>query len=221
MRKIISLLHKIHRFYMSFHQWLLAKTDDYLLRSGIDDDYLLFNKSRFAAVQLTPGQEAEIQSLWETHYGRKINLDWHRYYQSYLHNATGGGYDKYYFPYDIYRTELLQILTPNHSARAYGEKGLEEYFLHDSDVTVPQTLLWNTSGYFCDGKREIITAEEAACILTSCGKFVVKPTNSSCGKNVRFFDCTEETAKAIFSSELLIHKYINERRIIWRTKWIK
>jgi len=165
---------------------------------------LYADKSRFASVKLTPEQETEIQSLWETHYGQKINLDWHRFYQSFLHNSVGGGYDKHYFPENIFRDKLLWALTPNRSCvSAYGHKGMEEYFLHNSNVTVPETLLVNASGYFYNGRREVIPEEEAARILISCGKIVAKPTDSTFGRNVRFYDSADGNANGQPGQSLL------------------
>jgi hypothetical protein len=198
MEKIIALLNKFRPMCQRFRRYLSTK-----MLVVATNRMLYAQKSRFASVTLTPEQEAEIQSLWKTHYGREINLDWHRFYQSYLHNSVGGGYDKHYFPDTIYGAELLPVLNPNRRVHVCGDKGMEEYFLHNACVTVPETLLLSGSGYFYNGRREVIAEEDAARILTSCGKIVVKPTHSCAGKGVHFYDCSDGSADGLSGESLL------------------
>lgn len=158
----------------------------YLVKILAGEYYNIFRKRHlYRDVQISDHQEAEIQDLWERHYGKRISTRWHRLYQSY-----SGHFNKRYFPEMLFTTRLERKLNNREVGRMISDKSfLVMYYRDIEGVRMPDTYLINNSGIFYTGNRKIITREKVFSILEDKGEAVIKPTlDSSSGDSVALFN---------------------------------
>lgn len=74
---------------------------------------------------LTKEQEKEIQDYYQPLLGRKVSTRWHQL----LYSITGR-FTPTYLPFDIYH-ELINNLSPWKYIKAFDDKNLYRYLLHD------------------------------------------------------------------------------------------
>lgn len=131
-------------------------------------------------IRLTRQQQRKIEAF----FGRKMNLRWHRLYQSYT-----GTFNKAYFPEVLFSTRLEPILCPQNVCSVLQDKGLVD-ILYGSipGLRLPKTIAVNCSGIYYDGERRIIDRENAIMLTEQWSlhnRFVIKPTvNTHSGNGV-------------------------------------
>lgn len=135
--------------------------------------------------KLTREQENEINGYYKNNYGKRINLKWHKLYQSFT-----GKYDKKYFPEIIFTSELEPLLNNRAIARQLSDKSMIELLYRNvKDLYIPNTILLCASGNFYDSDRSIVSKEDAKKIISNCGKKIIKITRDSCaGRGVLIID---------------------------------
>ena len=138
-------------------------------------------KKIYDSVNLSDEQQKEIQDFFEENYGKKIDLRWHKLYQSFT-----GKYDKKYFPEILFSTMLEPRLSNRKIASLFTDKSMVELLYKSIDgLYIPSTTLVCCSGIFYDSDRNVITKEFALEILNNCGKKIIKKTvDTSSGRGV-------------------------------------
>lgn len=126
----------------------------------------------------TKDQENVIQEYFLINFGRKINLDWHKYYYS-----RNDFFSEKYIPNDIYINDLIYRLNNFDMRKVFSDKNLYEIFF--SDFNLPKGIIRNIQGVFYEGNNPI-TREKALKVCYNLDSVIIKPTiDSSWGENVR------------------------------------
>ena len=128
-------------------------------------------------VDLTKDQEEEIQTYWLGLIGKKIPLDWHRYFY-----ARTGVYSQKYIPTSIYRLELTGRLNQLPYCVPYSDKNIMDIIL--PNVNQPHIYIKNRNGYFYFENKPV-SIEEAERLGANMGEVIIKPTLSSHGNGVK------------------------------------
>lgn len=169
------------------------------------------------AVQITPEQENNIQSLWKSNYGKTIPLYWHRLYASYT-----GLVDVNYFPEIFYSTILERKFNDPYLALSAENKSQLDLLLRlpgcTSSEVVP-LVLFRSDGVYYNSSREAMSETQAIDYLYSYGRCVIKPSmDTDSGRNVCVLDIVEGrdkkrdlTIKDLFDSfdgDFLVQPYV-------------
>ena len=128
---------------------------------------------------------AEIQDYYKLNYGKKIDLRWHRLYQTFT-----GNFDKRYFPEILFSTKLELLLCDRLIARQFTDKSMVELLYGNVlGLVIPKTIVLCCSGIYYDGNRTIISKENALKLLKNCGNKIIKKTiDSDSGRGVSIID---------------------------------
>lgn len=178
----------------------------YILKILIFEWIAIIRKRRlYRNILFEKSQSKEINELWLRNFGKSISLRWHKLYQSINDN-----YNKYYFPDVIFSTVLEPKLNPIDVAKFLSDKSLTELLYSGiPEITFPQTIIVNCSGYFYDLSRNIISIDAAKKSVLALTGFVIKPTlGGSSGNGVQVIDLqnkTENEKKDVIDN--LFYKY--------------
>lgn len=167
-------------------------------------------KKLYRQVELTAEQKKQIDDFYIENYGKKVPYHWHRLYQSYT-----GKFDYRYIPEFIFSTKLEPQRNRRIDVLPFENKNmLSVLFDGISGVRTPETYVMCVDGAYFDGKRNLITREEAIRLLCDFhgGNYeaVIKVTvDSSSGRGVRMLHVSDgkntadgktETFDEIFSA---------------------
>lgn len=128
-------------------------------------------------VELTKGQEREIQGFWRSLIGYDVPIDWHRYFY-----ARTGLFSVKYIPTSLYRLELTGRLNQLPWCVPFSDKNLNDIIL--PEISQPRIFLKNRNGYFYVGNKAL-SLDAAAESCANLGDVIIKPTLSSHGNGVR------------------------------------
>lgn len=129
-------------------------------------------KKIYETVKLSAEQEAAVTRLYQTHYGAKIPLTWHRHYTAYT-----GNFDVDYFPELLYipEFEAFENLWPEY-CEVYADKNVLPLLAAAAGVKMPKTILSCTKGMLRDRENRQIDAAAARELLEQAGAVFIKPT---------------------------------------------
>lgn len=175
----------------------------------------------YSKVSYSKTEEEEIQKYYIENYGRKIDLRWHRLYQSFT-----GNFDKRYFPEILFSSDLELKLCNRVIASQLTDKCMVE-LLYGSveNLYIPKTTVLCASGIFYNQNREIISNNEAISLISNCGKKIIKKIkDSDSGRGVLIVDIkdgidkknnksVEELLKE-FKDDFIIQEMITNREDI-------
>ena len=92
--------------------------------------------------KLTSDQIKEVQSFYQTHFGKKISLKWHEYYV-----YVTKQFSPKYIPTYIYYTEMFPKLSKTSVMPVYSDKNMIRKLLGDR-ILLPKTYGQNINGIF-------------------------------------------------------------------------
>lgn len=128
---------------------------------------------------LSKEQESEIQSFFTKTIGKKVSLDWHKYFY-----RRTGVYSPLYIPTDLYYMHLMPKFNHYPFNEAYSDKNI--YDLIIPGIHQPASILKNTRGYFYID-NEPVTPEEAVAHCQNLSDVIIKPTFTAHGDGVKKF----------------------------------
>ena len=152
----------------------------------IYEDAILQSMKLCPLKPLTKGQEADVQSFFKKHIGRKVPTYWHQYLYS-----RNDIWSEKYIPASIYNSEIIWRLNKFHFRHAYADKGFYDTLFHDFNR--PRTIVKNVNGYYYDGQHPLSEAEaiERCCNIKGA---IIKPTlGGTWGEGVRLIQSTDGT----------------------------
>lgn len=120
---------------------------------------------------LTPTQEKEVQDYYIAYAGRKINLDYHRYFYS-----RNGYFSPRYIPTSFYKAHIIGRLNDLRMADAYVDKNQYERLF--PQIKHPKSLIKCIGGYYYH-KGTAITEENAIQICSNLNNVIIKPALES------------------------------------------
>lgn len=160
-------------------------------------------KKIYSSINLTNLQIKEIDSLYKTHYGKKVPYIWHKYYMAYT-----GKFDHFYFPELLYIPEFERYMNQKKSlADVVENKNILPIFSKFSNVKMPKTIISCQDGMLKNERFEVIDKRQASIILNSIGEVFYKPsvgTSSGIGCKLLNFKKGNET-----NSKLSIEEFLN------------
>ena len=186
---------------------LLKRIDDtyyyYVIRKAeyqkIED-----RKNCWKQVELTQQQIVEAEKV----YGKGADLRWHRYFQYFT-----GKFDPQYLPDPVFALDMECKLNPRKIAVEMEDKArLPIFYSTVPDIVIPKTVVLNTSGIFYDGANNVVTREQAECLvkefLEANGEAVMKPTrNTGGGAGVSILD-TDSFAGLLCETDFIVQERI-------------
>lgn len=139
----------------------------------------------YSKVNLSNSEVKQIQQFFLNNYGNRIDIRWHKLYQSFT-----GKYNVDYFPEIIFSSKLEPLLCDRNIARQFTDKSMVELLYKNIDgLYIPKTIVLCCSGVYYDGDRNVLTREKALMLLNNCGKKIIKKTVDSCsGRGVLIID---------------------------------
>lgn len=149
---------------------------------------------------LTKEQKVEIDELYVTNYGEKIDYVWHQNYA-----AHSNKFDYRFFPELLFIPEFELYQNHNLSAnRMMGDKNFLPIVAKAAGVKMPETIVSCTNGVLRDNDNHILTSSMCEDILHKNSQFFVKPATGSCsGKSCKLV--TESDVFAINRNALVIN----------------
>lgn len=134
-------------------------------------------KNCWQQVDLTDTQKKQIKKI----YGTEIDTRWHRYFQYFT-----GEFDAKYLPDTIFALEMECKMNPRSIARELEDKSrLPILYGAISEVSIPKTIIVNTSGIYYDGDYNVVSKEKAEQILIdylmNYEEAIKKPTRDTGG----------------------------------------
>ena len=130
--------------------------------------------------ELTKEQSKEIQDYFSNLFGKKITLDYHKYFYS-----RTGIFSKKYIPTSLYRTQLMGRLNDYSLKKAYTDKNIADLILPMAPQ--PKFILKNMNGYFYfEGLP--ISKDVAIEKCSNLGKVIIKPSTLARGKAVQILN---------------------------------
>lgn len=158
------------------------------------------NEQLKSDLSLSKEQVAEINDFFTKTIGKKISLDWHKYFY-----RRTGNYSPLYIPTDLYYSSLMPKFNHYPFNEAYSDKNITDLLL--PDIHQPETLLKNTRGYFYIN-NEPATLEEAADFCRNLSDVIIKPTFTAHGEGVKKFSVSDGmTTIGNLTIEQLFKKY--------------
>lgn len=150
-------------------------------------------KNIYEKVILTKEQEAQIDALFEKHYGEKIPYTWHRRYTAYT-----GKFDANYFPELLHIPEFEYFMCPiREYSKAFSDKNILPLFAEKAGVKMPKTIVSCTAGEYRDTDYNVISKEQAVNYLKN-QKFFIKPSvNGGSGAGCRLCKGNEDINKLL------------------------
>lgn len=136
-------------------------------------------------VSLTEVQKAKIEDFYQKYYGKKIDVNWHRLYQSFT-----GNFDETYLPEYIFSSEIEPKWNSRMYRDALSDKNLLYIYTVGMDgVRIPKIYASRVNGLIRDENMVPTDREHIIQLLSNIGETVIKPTvDSGSGKNVRFLN---------------------------------
>lgn len=139
-----------------------------------------FQDSRRVAIAndypLTKEQKEQIDELFVSNYGEKIDYVWHKNYAAHAEK-----FDYRFIPELLFIPEFEAFQNQNRSAVAMmSDKNMLPVIASSVGVKMPKTIVSCTSGLLRDGDNKIITSMQASEIIKNKNEFFVKPTVDTC-----------------------------------------
>ena len=153
----------------SFESWRMHQTE-----------ILKFKDPRRLAIAkqypLTKDQKDQIDELYITNYGEKIDYVWHQNFA-----AHAGRFDYRFFPELLFIPEFEAYQNQDKAAaKVLGDKNFLPLVANTVGVKMPRTIIDCTNGVLRDGERRIITPAMATELLKKEESFFIKPSVDSC-----------------------------------------
>jgi len=139
-----------------------------------------FNAPRRRAIAdlfpLTQEQKEQIDELFLTNYGEKVDYVWHQNYA-----AHAGRFDYKFMPELLFIPEFERFQNLNKAAnRMMSDKNFLPIIAKAAGIQMPRTVLSCTNGILRDSENRIVTSNQGEEILQSYPVFFVKPSVDSC-----------------------------------------
>ena len=128
---------------------------------------------------LSKEQKEQIDDLYLSFYGEKIDYVWHQNYA-----AHAGQFDYRFIPELIYIPEFETFMNQNIAAKEImSDKNFLPLLAKSVNVKMPKTIVSCTNGIFRDGENCLIDVQKATKLLKESGRFFIKPSvDSSSGQ---------------------------------------
>ena len=177
---------------------LRLRLRDRLLRL-YTDDYVKLTRRRTArrnfvsfkpqATPLTAEQKQDILSFWKPYRDVSKDLNWFEFYNT---NCEDKELLKYYFPDNIYYSEIDTFFTNARRAEVLDDKNLYDLYFHD--IRRPATIIRKVNGELFDKDYQLISLDQALELCVSTQRLICKEAINSCGGHgIKFFDITPDT----------------------------
>lgn len=135
--------------------------------------------AKYSKIELSDAQKKAIDNVYSSSYGKKIQYDWHKYYQSFT-----GTFDPRYFAEYLLSTKLEPAINPMDYRYVLGDKLLLHLFCNGiENVRTPKTYCTKYKDLIFTEKKELISLEKIESALKE-QYYIVKPvqdTNSGSG----------------------------------------
>jgi len=140
---------------------------------------------------LTKAQKREIAEFWGIKHPVSSDFLTHE-----IMLNVKGDYDVRYVPEKIFRLYLDPTLADRKLLLAWDDKN---YFdRHQPSLPFPHTYVRNVNGYFLDHDYQLISREDALCIISSHLPIIVKPSLlSGEGKNIKLISTMEQAEEVL------------------------
>lgn len=150
---------------------------------------------------LSKEQQEQIDELYVTNYGEKIDYVWHQNYA-----AHANKFDYRFFPELLFIPEFEKFQNQNSAAnRLMSDKNFLPIVAKSAGVKMPRTIISCTNGILRDADNHILTNTTSAELLSKYQRFFVKPTTGSCsGKSCKLI--TESDGFDLQDNILIIDK---------------
>lgn len=124
---------------------------------------------------LSAEQKEQVDALYVTYYGRKIDYVWHQNYA-----AHAGHFDYRFFPEILFIPEFEAYQNWNKSyIAAFSDKNLLPVIAGSAGVSMPRTIVSCTNGQLRDGENHCISPQMARELMSREGDCFVKPAVDS------------------------------------------
>jgi len=153
---------------------------------------------------LSKEQQEQIDELYVTNYGEKIDYVWHQNYA-----AHANKFDHRFIPELLYIPEFERFQNQNDAAnRILSDKNFLPIVAKAAGVKMPETIVSCTNGVLRDSDNHILTSSMSEDILHKNSRFFVKPATGSCsGKSCKL---VTESDDFVINGNTLIFKDNNK-----------
>lgn len=138
------------------------------------------------SVKLSPEQSKELDTIWGAGTSKRRRFEkWTR-----LYYKRSGTFAPDYMPEIVYSTRVEPRLVNYRRCEILGDKALTEILFSGVEgLTIPETVLVRSNGFYYGPERKPMTKKDALSILHDAGRVFMKPSvGSAAGEGVRSLD---------------------------------
>ena len=158
---------------------------------------------------LSKEQKEQIDELYVTNYGEKVNYVWHQNFA-----AHSGRFDYRFFPELLFIPEFEAFQNQNKAAcLLLADKNFLPVVAKGVGVKMPKTILNCTNGVLRDGDNHIVTSEMAKDLLQKANTFFIKPSVDSCS-GVGCMKVKEEDSWQLNYNSMMINEHLYSRDFV-------